>query len=118
MSPGSAAFTQLPNAQDELQIRDKLALYAYAVDDKKFDLFDQIFTADVKAVYSDAEADQFDNVDALKSYLANAVAGQVTQHAISSILVQTSSGAKQTNSTSYFVATFFGQGDLAGEILA
>lgn len=61
LSPG-IAYTQLPNAQDELQIRDRLALYAYAVDDKKFDLLDQVFTADVKAVYSDAESDKFDNV--------------------------------------------------------
>ncbi|KAL8924538.1 MAG: hypothetical protein Q9208_004013 [Pyrenodesmia sp. 3 TL-2023] len=124
-------YTQLSNAQDELQIRNKLALYAYAVDDKQFDLLDQIFTADTNAVYSDAPADQFRGVEALKSYLSNAVAGQVTQHAVSSILVEevaaggrhpavplTNSSQHSVNSTAYFVATFFGQGNLSGDILA
>lgn len=55
-------YNQLSNAQDELQIRNKLALYAYAVDDKQFDLFDQIFTADTNAIYSDAPADQLKGV--------------------------------------------------------
>ncbi|KAL8750063.1 MAG: hypothetical protein Q9184_006561, partial [Pyrenodesmia sp. 2 TL-2023] len=130
-------YTQLSNAQDELQIRNKLSLYAYAVDDKQFDLFDQIFTADTNAIYSDAPADQLKGVEALKSYLSKAVAGQVTQHALSSILVEevaaTSAGGTHptvpltsgshspqhhVNSTAYFVATFFGQGDLSGDIIA
>lgn len=45
-------YTQFPNAQDELQIRNKLSLYSLAVDYKQFDLIDQIFTNDIDANYS------------------------------------------------------------------
>ncbi|KAL8940273.1 MAG: hypothetical protein Q9211_002357 [Gyalolechia sp. 1 TL-2023] len=40
------------NAQVEPQIRNKLSLYSLAVDNKQFDLLDQIFIKDIDANYS------------------------------------------------------------------
>lgn len=55
-------YTQLPSTKDELNIRNKLALYAYAVDNKDYGLLEQVFTADVKAIYGDTEEGELDGV--------------------------------------------------------
>lgn len=55
-------YTQLPNTKDELNIRNKLALYAYAVDNKDYGLLEQVFTADVKAIYGEREEGKLDGV--------------------------------------------------------
>ncbi|KAL8876979.1 MAG: hypothetical protein Q9192_008765, partial [Flavoplaca navasiana] len=127
-------YTQLPSTKDELNIRNKLALYAYAVDDKDYGLLDQVFTADVEAI---------------KTYISTSVTGLVTQHTLSSLLIEivggpaNNSGANVIdiihsptdashehgvepseygngagiNSTTYLVANYFGQRELAGKLL-
>ena len=55
-------YTQLSSAKDELNIRNKLALYTYAVDNKDYALLEQVFTADVKAIYGETEEGKLDGV--------------------------------------------------------
>jgi hypothetical protein len=41
------------SVQDELEIQRVVNLYGFAVDTQAWDLFDQVFTADVDADYSE-----------------------------------------------------------------
>ncbi|KAL8662975.1 MAG: hypothetical protein Q9168_008176 [Polycauliona sp. 1 TL-2023] len=128
------SYTQLVNTTAELQIRDKLALYAYATDGKKPDLFEQVFTEDVFHIYNQTTPITTNppnsQVEAIKTYITTAVTGKLTQHTLSSLLVETLSpapnastttleeaNAANINSTTYLVANFFGQGNLTGKLL-
>ncbi|KAL8992293.1 MAG: hypothetical protein Q9169_007214 [Polycauliona sp. 2 TL-2023] len=155
------AYTQIANTTTELQIRNKLALYSYAVDNKKVDDLEQVFTDDVYANYGIGEGSILEGVragfsrffsdlidigdhaiskggpaleESVKNYITTAVTGRVTQHVVSSILVESlpasssqnrtvtsitdpKNGATGINSTTYLVASTFGQGDLAGKVV-
>ena len=111
----ASSYTQVSNPSDELDIRNKLSLYAFAVDNKDFSNFDQLFTKDVSVDYV---GQTYTDLAAFTTFLDTSVAGKVTQHAISSTVVDTSSGATTPNSTSYVVATFLGQGNQTGTSLA
>ncbi|KAL8990574.1 MAG: hypothetical protein Q9169_008089, partial [Polycauliona sp. 2 TL-2023] len=66
-------------------------------------------------------------VEAIKTYIITAVTGKLTQHTLSSVLVETLPKDNSTvtandehiniNSTTYLVANFFGQGNLTGSLL-
>ena len=110
------AFAQALNSSGELQIRNKLSLYALAVDNKDFNLFDQIFSQDV---FADYVGQTYSDLPSLTAFLSNSVANKVTQHAISSTVVDDLGGnGTKPNSTAYLVATFLGQGNLTGTSLA
>ncbi|KAL8655710.1 MAG: hypothetical protein Q9226_002933 [Calogaya cf. arnoldii] len=115
----STSYTPLPSSQDELQIRDKLALYAYAIDFKRFDDLEEVFIRDAYAIYGAGEGDRLRGVPAIKNWISTAVIGQESQHAVNSILVSaiaapTDPGQNQVaklaftgvNSTSSFIATY------------
>ena len=55
-------YTQLPSTKDELNIRNKLALYAYAIDNKDFGLLETIFVPNVTAIYGETEAGKLKGV--------------------------------------------------------
>ena len=56
------SYTPIPNANDELQIRNKLALYAYAIDFKIYDDLEKVFTQDAYAIYGPMVNDQLNGV--------------------------------------------------------
>ncbi|KAL8839472.1 MAG: hypothetical protein Q9176_004468 [Flavoplaca citrina] len=148
-STACITYTQLPNTKDELNIRNKLALYAYAVDNKDYGLLEQVFTAHVKAIFGETEEGKLDGVEAIKNYISTSVTGLVTQHTLSSLFVEVVGGSRYNssadvidishsltdvehehgveanedgngagiNSTTYLVANYFGQGELAGKLL-
>ena len=102
----------------ELQIRNKLSLYAIAVDTKDFGLLTDFFTETAIANYSAPPPnDIYRGLPAIQEFLKVSVKDFVSQHAISSTLVDMTNEASP-NSTAYVVASFLGQGNLTGQSLA
>lgn len=101
----------------ELQIRNKLALYALAVDTKELGLLDEVFTTD--AVFNYPDIGLLHGVAALQTYINEVVRGLVTQHTISTMVVDFGPPGQQhaPNSTAYLVANFPGQRNLTGQLL-
>ncbi|KAL8846609.1 MAG: hypothetical protein Q9221_008303 [Calogaya cf. arnoldii] len=125
----STSYTPLPSALDELQIRDKLALYAYAIDFKRFDDLEKVFTRDAYAIYGAGEGDRMRGVPAIKNWISTAVIGQESQHAVNSILVSAiaapaNPGQNQAaetaltgvNSMSSFIATYAAANNTGGVV--
>ena len=99
----------------ELEIRQKIPLYSLAIDQKNFGLLSDVFTPNAVAKYPPNSVVQgLPNIQAfLKSQLANFV----TQHTISSTVVDFVD-KRSPNSTAYLVAYYFGQGNLTGQTLS
>ncbi|KAF7505689.1 hypothetical protein GJ744_000538 [Endocarpon pusillum] len=114
--PTASAFTPLRSATDELQIRNKLSLYAIALDTKNLVLLDQVFTPDAVIVYPGPAASILHGLPALKTYLGKALTGFVTQHTLSTTVVEQTDGREGVNSTVYLVANYLGQGNLTGSV--
>ncbi|KAL8890197.1 MAG: hypothetical protein Q9215_002627 [Flavoplaca cf. flavocitrina] len=97
------SYTPIPNANDELQIRNKLALYAYAID---FKIYDDL---EMRAHEGDCEM-----------VFGMGFLSLISQHAVVSILVEkipaaevngtgNGNGGEGVNSTSSFIASYTGQ---------
>ena len=107
-------FPPLPSAKDELQIRNKLSLYTIALDTKSFTLLDQVFTPDVVIDYRALDASILYGLPVVKTYLVKSLTGFVTQHTLSSTVVEATDQKGNVNSTVYLVANYLGQGNLTG----
>lgn len=110
----ASAFTPVPWAEDELQIRNKLSLYATTIDTQNFDLLDQVFTQNVVVDYQVPGASVLNGLPAVKAYLVKALTGFVTQHTLSTTVVEQLDRKGDINSTIYLVANYLGQGNLTG----
>ena len=101
----------------ELQIRNKLSLYAIAVDTKDFSLLSEVFTQIAIADYSAPPPNNiYHGLPAIQEFLKESVNTAVTQHTISSTVVDSINGFSP-NSTAYVVANCLGHGDLIGQTL-
>ena len=115
----SVVFASL-SPSENLEIRNKLSLYALAVDNKQFGLLDNIFTQDI---FADYVGQTYSGLPAFKAFLNISTANKTTQHAISSTILDDGAiaglgNSQSPNSTAYVVATFLGQGNLTGTSLA
>lgn len=106
-------------ADTDLEIRNKLSLYAIRLDTKEFGLLDEVFTADVVANYSlPGTAGTYYGLTAVEDFLkSNLPPNVVTQHAITTIVIDFSDESTPT-SVSYVTANYFGQGNLTGQSVA
>lgn len=115
------AVTALGHGRPEidLEIRNKLSLYAVHLDKKQFDLLDEIFTSDVVANYGlPGTAGIYHGLTAVKDFLrSNLPPNSITQHAITTILIDFSDESTPV-STAYVTANYFGQGNLTGQAVA
>ncbi|KAI9796348.1 MAG: hypothetical protein M1833_006353 [Piccolia ochrophora] len=110
-------FFPCASATDELQIRNKLAIYSVALDTKNLDLLDEVFTADAAVTYPlDPPNDKINGLPALKQVLEDQLRGVVTQQALSTLVVECGPH-RAPNSTTYLSATYLGQGDLVGQTI-
>lgn len=102
----------------ELQIRNKLSLYALALDAKEYGLLEEVFTTDTVIDYPGAGR-LLRGVPALQAYMMGQLQSRVTQHTISTTVVDFGPPGQQhtPNSTAYLVANFLGQGNLTGQVL-
>ena len=97
----------------ELEIRQKISLYALAIDQKNFGLLSDVFTPNAVANYPNRVVQ---GLPAIQTFLKAQLADIVTQHTISSTVVDFVN-KRSPNSTSYLVAYSFGQGNLTGQTL-
>ena len=115
------AVTTLGHGRPEidLEIRNKLSLYAIRLDTKQFDRLDEIFTSDVVANYGfPGTVGTYHGLDALKHFLKSTLLpNYVTRHAISTIVIDFSDESTPS-STAYVTNDFFGQGNLTGQTVA
>lgn len=115
------AVTALGHGRPEidLEIRNKLSLYAIHLDKKQFDLLDEIFTSDVVANYGlPGTTGIYHGLTAVKDFLrSNLPPNYVTQHAITTIVIDFSDESTPV-STAYVTANYFGQGNLTGQAVA
>lgn len=118
---GSTAFGHYhpPHADitaAELEIRNKISLYTLALDGKDYRLLEEVFTTDTVVDYSTT---RLTGLPAVQAYVNEQLRGLVTQHTISSTVVDFGRPGQQhaPNSTAYLVANYFGQGNLTGQTL-
>lgn len=115
------AVTALGHGRPEfdLEIRNKLSLYAIHLDTKQFDLLDEIFTSDVVANYGlPGTAGIHNGLTAVKDFLrSNLPPNSITQHAITTIVIDFSDESTPV-STAYVAANYFGQGNLTYQAMA
>lgn len=101
----------------ELQIRNKLALYAIHIDGKDFDALKDIFTDDVEVTLPiPPPYDLVNTLFGLQDVLQGQLQDFVTQHTISTVHVEFTDKST-AKSTAYLVAIFLGQGNLNGQTL-
>ena len=81
--PLITAYTPVPSPADELQIRNKLSLYAIAIDNKDFGLLSQVFTQDVHINFPSPGGENLNGLPAVQEYLKAQLDGFVTQHTLS-----------------------------------
>lgn len=88
---------------DRFEIQDLMSRYALAVDNKNWDLYRSVFTADARIDYTDSGgvADVVDKIVPWLSGVLGAFAG--TQHSLSNHLVEFD-GAGHARSCTYFVS--------------
>lgn len=99
----------------ELQIRNKISLYAVSLDLKNYEALTRVFTKDTVADYRVPESPgPLHGVSAVQDYVRTALTGQTTQHTISTTLVEFTN-PQAPNSTAYLVANYLGQGNLTGQ---
>ena len=121
MKPFLACLTLLPllftltsslHPSEEFEVRTKLSQFAIYVDDDNFGPLNQIFTPDVFADYA---GQKNYGLPAFTAFLKRDLANRITQHAISSTVIE-DLGAS-LNSTAYVTAAFLGQGNATGSIV-
>lgn len=100
------SFTCALDATEELKVRTTLSRFALFIDDDDFDNLDQIFTQDVFADYGPGATS--DGLPAFAAFLKFGLEGLVSQHAISSTVIDDLGDS--LNSTAYVTAAFLGPG--------
>ena len=97
-------------------IEQTLNLFSRSVDDHDYALLDSIFSPNATANFA-TPAGFVDGLPAIKTELQIALAGSVSQHALSTHMINlTGNQATMASASTYLQGTFFGQGDLTGQI--
>lgn len=104
-----------PQVAAIVSIQQTLALFPIAVDTKNYDLFSSVFTPNVSANFSMPGSQNIHGIPMLTASLSKGLAGLVSQHSLSTLSVNFSSPTVAT-SVQYLVGTFFGQGNLTGQV--
>ncbi|KAL9133718.1 MAG: hypothetical protein Q9175_005100 [Cornicularia normoerica] len=112
ISPGMTLTIE--QAVDVVEIQQTLNLFAIAVDQHRLELLPQVFTADVIANFSIPGGTIQHGLDAVTQLL-------MTLQAIPSLHYQSTNylnftTSQQAHATTYLTGTFFGSGDLQGQI--
>ena len=109
-------FKAFDDVEGELNIRNKLSLYAIAIDKDDFNTLDQVFTQDVLIDYKYPGGPTLNGLPAAKEYFTKALTGFNTQHTVSTITVEKGpEGDAEAISTAYIVGWYLGQESLTGQ---
>ena len=101
----------------QLQIRNTLALYPFAIDGKNFAALHRVFTYDVIANYS-APLNVITGLSNLQSVLNASLFYVTTQHSFTTQAIDVLGEGCEAKSVTYFTATHFGQRDYYGQVSA
>lgn len=99
-----------------VSIEQTLNLFARSVDTHDYALLDLIFTPDATANFAPSTG-YVDGLPAIKTELQNVLTGTVSQHALSTHMINvTSNQTMKASASTYVQGTFFGKGNLTGQI--
>ncbi len=100
-----------------LSIEQTLNLFARSVDTHDYALLDSVFSPDATANFG-TSAGYLVGLPAIKSDLQTALIGTVSQHALSTHMIDVAGNQTgMASASTYLQGTFFGQGNLTGQIL-
>ena len=104
--------------QDYLGVRNTLNLYAIALDQKKFDLLDQVFTPDAETDFTAVGIGKFTDTKSINNAISKFLLPVDTQHALTTQTIDfhETAGAQLTASAvTYVSAQHFGRGEMEKE---
>lgn len=113
ISPGPATLQQLaelpivrPDPETESVIRSTLSLYPFAVDGRNFEVFDRLFTSDVRANYSEP-INVLVGLDQVKTVIASGLNNFAATHHSYGTQYIASCGRGGAISITYFTASHY-----------
>lgn len=111
-----AAATSISEVASRVSIEQTLNTFSHSVDAHDYDLLDAVFAPDAIANFR-TSAGIVSGLENIKAMLNQSLAGTVSHHSLGTITVNfdSSNGTSATTST-YLEGTFFGQGNLTGQI--
>ena len=104
-----------PSAATISSIQQTLSRFSVAIDTKQFQLLDSVFTPTATTNFTGKTIQS--GLPAISAYLQNGLRGAVSQHALNTLYV-TQSNPNAAHVINFLQGTFFGQGNLTGQILA
>ena len=117
VSPACAIYTEDPTIIDSIvSIEQTLNLFARSVDTHDYALLDSVFSPDATANFA-TPAGFVDGLPAIKTELQTALTGTVSHHALSTHMISvTGNQNTMASASAYLQGTYFGQGNLTGQI--
>lgn len=112
--PVQILFRDEPSSHAIQEIEQTLNTFSHAVDTHDFALLDLVFAPNATANFDDGRG-TLRGLTAISTQLQSGLTGTITHHSLSTHWVRLVSPTK-ASSASYLQGTFFGQGDLAGQI--
>ena len=109
------SLKQQPAVSQE-QIRNTMAHYPLAIDGKNFAALDLVFTQNAVANYS-APLGVLIGLPQIKAVIQQALAPVISQHALSTQVIEIEKGNRKARSVTYFTASQFGTGNKTGKVL-
>jgi len=97
-----------------VEIEQTLNRFSRSVDTHDYPLLNSVFAEDAIANFDDGAGD-LQGLLAIKTALQSGFTGTISQHSLSTQLVQVTS-LQKASAISYLQGTFFGQGNLTGQI--
>ena len=97
-----------------VEIEQTLNRFSRSVDTHNYSILDTVFTDDAIANFADGT--ELYGLTTIKSALQTGLVGMISQHALSTQQVEVNSALQQASAVSYLQGTFFGQGNLTGQI--
>ena len=103
------------DADTKNQIRNTMAHYPLAIDGKNFAALDLVFAADAVANYS-TPLNVLTGLPQIEAVLEQALAPVLSQHALSTQVIEIEKGGETAKSVTYFTASQFGMGNMTGKV--
>lgn len=102
-------------ATDAVQIQQTLNLFPLSVDRKKYSLLAETFTPNATANLLVGPTTH--GLDEVQEQLQAHLEGLLSHHSLATQSIEVGQGGRTASATSYLIATFFGQGPLAKQVL-
>ena len=112
--PLQSLFSYKPSTNAIQEVEHTLNAFSHAVDNHDFNLLELVFAPNATANFDDGRG-TLRGLTAISKQLQFGLTGTITHHSLSTQLVRLTSPTT-ASAVSYLQGTFFGQGNLAGQI--